>query len=118
MSVARTHAAPGLALLGALLLAPACGGGGPDPQRVVVVLVDTLRADAVGGPDSVTPNLDALADESVVFERAYASSGWTLPSSVSLLTSTWPSEHKATGKQTRLTPVSPDVSVCHRLSNA
>ena len=69
----------GLALLGG------CGS----PRDVLLVTVDTLRADHLGAHGSdlgLTPRLDALAVRSVVFERAYAPSSYTLPSMVSLLT--------------------------------
>ena len=55
----------------------------PRPTAVVLVVVDTLRADFTsyaGYPKSTTPVLDRLAAEGVVFEQAYAPSGWTVPS--------------------------------------
>ncbi|MCB9916140.1 MAG: sulfatase [Planctomycetes bacterium] len=103
-----------LPLLAAALL-PACGDGAADDdagELVLVVLIDTLRRDALscyGGPPGVTPNLDALAADGARFEAAISSSGWTLPSVASLLTGTWPTLHRATGKGTRLTPVTPDL---------
>ncbi|MEE8169552.1 MAG: sulfatase-like hydrolase/transferase, partial [Phycisphaerae bacterium] len=63
---------------------------------VVLFLIDTLRADRLGlyGYDKPTsPNIDALAAESVVFDDASAPAPWTLPSVVSALTSTWLCEH-------------------------
>ena len=71
-------------------------GRGPD---VLLVVVDTLRADAVGFSGAAgapaTPALDALAAESAVFENAVAPSSWTKPSTASLLTGTYPAEHGA-----------------------
>jgi choline-sulfatase len=67
------------------------------PPDIVLVIVDTLRADHLGfmGHSRPTsPHLDALAAESVVFTRAYAQSGWTLPSVASLLTGLRPHAHK------------------------
>lgn len=66
------------------------------PPSIVFVLVDTLRADYLGtygfdGP--VSPNLDRLAEESVVFERAFAQAPWTKPSIASLFTSLAPETH-------------------------
>ena len=61
---------------------------------VIFLLVDTLRADALGAygaSPSVSPTLDALAAESVVFRRAIAQAPWTLPSVFSLMTSRLPS---------------------------
>ncbi|HSK78692.1 MAG TPA: sulfatase [Thermoanaerobaculia bacterium] len=62
-------------------------GGDPRPN-VVIVLVDTLRADHTslyGYPKPTTPRLDAwAARRAVVFENAVAPAPWTLPSHVSL----------------------------------
>jgi arylsulfatase A-like enzyme len=57
---------------------------------VVLLLVDTLRADRLpfhGYPRETSPTLAGLAEESVVFERARAQAGCTFPSVASLLTS-------------------------------
>ncbi|HSL84116.1 MAG TPA: sulfatase-like hydrolase/transferase, partial [Thermoanaerobaculia bacterium] len=75
------------ALLAGCARAPAEPSG---PWNVVVLLVDTLRADRLpfhGYPRDTAPTLAALAGESVVFERARAQAGCTFPSVVSLLTS-------------------------------
>ena len=60
-------------LFGAALGA-ACAGGGP-PERVVLVVVDPLRADTPGyaGGEARTPAIDALAERGRVVERALAS---------------------------------------------
>ena len=82
---------------------------GPD---VIVILVDTLRQDALGcygHPDHPTPAMDALAADGTRFDQAISASGWTLPSVASILTGTWPSIHRAKGKRAQLTPISPDV---------
>jgi len=68
----------------------------PKPN-VVFIMVDTLRPDRLGiyGHDKETsPNLDAYAAKGMVFERAYAHSGWTLPSTVSMMTGLYPHEHR------------------------
>lgn len=60
---------------------------------VVMIVVDTLRADHVGafGSDrGLTPEIDALAERSHVFEHAIAASSWTRPSIASMLTSRFP----------------------------
>lgn len=90
-----------LAPLAALALAAAgCGPpAAPPPARnLVVVVIDTLRADRVGayGHDrDTTPAVDALAARGVLFEDAAAHSNWTVPATASLLTSRYPSEHGA-----------------------
>ena len=93
---------PGLAL--SLLLAGiALGGCREKPEHttyrdapVIVISVDTLRADhlpAYGYRGVETPALDAFAQESTVFERAYSHCPMTLPSHISMLTGLLPTEH-------------------------
>jgi hypothetical protein len=55
---------------------------GPGAPNLLVLLVDTLRADAVGayGAAAPSPALDALAARGLVFEQAVAAASWTLPS--------------------------------------
>ncbi|TMA36511.1 MAG: hypothetical protein E6J87_00440 [Deltaproteobacteria bacterium] len=68
------------------------------PDSAAIIVVDTLRADHLGfyGYSRPTsPALDALAAQGLVFERAYSTSPWTLPSFGSLLTGRPPSEHLA-----------------------
>jgi len=81
------------------LLASGCGAGsdafGPAPRHVLLVTVDTLRADRLGAYGSAlgaTPALDAFAAESVVFEAAYASAPLTFPSVATLFTGRYPAE--------------------------
>lgn len=78
-------------------LASACGARGPEPpENLLFLCVDTLRADqlgAYGQEPTLTPAIDALASESVVFENALTHASWTLPSFASLLTSQYTSTH-------------------------
>ena len=81
-------------------LAPACSPSevpqvpvGSDRTNVVLILVDTLRADMLssyGHPLDPSPELARLAREGVRFEHVIAQSSWTLPSVGSLLTSRYP----------------------------
>jgi len=62
---------------------------------VLLLTADTLRADSLGAYGSthgLTPRLDALAAESVLFEWAYAPASFTLPSIAALLTGRYPEE--------------------------
>ena len=86
---------------------PATEAPAPARPDMVLVVIDTLRADHVGAygySRPATPNLDALAAEGVLFERAYANASWTLPSFASLLTGLLPHEHRVVrdGKDTTL----------------
>ena len=63
---------------------------------IVLVTIDTLRADAPGfGGDRLirTPALDLLASESVVFDNAHAQNVVTLPSHANILTGLYPFQH-------------------------
>ena len=66
----------------------------PD-QNVLLVTIDTLRADALGcyGGPARTPNLDALAARGTRFDFAHAHAVLTRPSHASILTGTYPFEH-------------------------
>jgi arylsulfatase A-like enzyme len=71
-----------------------CGGG--EKPNVVLIVVDSLRADALGcsgGEPGASPALDRLAADGVCFERAVAPASWNLPSVSSLVTSTHPWVH-------------------------
>jgi arylsulfatase A-like enzyme len=62
---------------------------------IILVSLDTVRADALGAYGSsaaLTPSLDRFAREAVLFEQAYAQSTETLFSHASLFTSRYPSE--------------------------
>jgi arylsulfatase A-like enzyme len=64
--------------------------------NIVLVLVDTLRADwttPYGFEAEVSPELQRWADRGVLFEHALAQSSWTKVSMASLLTSLWPRSH-------------------------
>ena len=57
--------------------------------NVLLIVLDTQRADVLssyGYHRVTTPHLDSLAAEGVLFERAFATSSWTLPTHVSLFT--------------------------------
>ena len=76
--------------LGRLLPVAAAPSAAPN---VVVITVDTLRADHVGcyGDRQIrTPNIDALAQEGIRFERAYTPVPVTLPAHTALFTGTYP----------------------------
>jgi len=83
-------------LLGLLGCSPGCSST-PKAPDVVLVIVDTLRADSLGFAGHVrdtSPNMDALAEEFTWFSRAYSTSSWTLPATASILTGLHPHEHR------------------------
>jgi len=74
----------------------------PDAPNVVMIVLDTLRADRLGmyGSDrGVSPGLDALGNKGVVFDRSFVASPWTWPSTASLITSLSPPEHGIVGSK-------------------
>lgn len=76
-----------------------------DRPNVMLVLVDTLRADrlgAYGNENELTPNLDELAEDSILFEDCWSTSSWTLPSVASMLTSLHSEQHGASKNDRRL----------------
>ena len=87
-------------LLAPLLLIPDIAGANTLPQasssarpNIIVITLDTTRADRMGFLGStrgLTPNLDALAKQSVVFSRAYAQVPLTMPSHAAIFTGTYP----------------------------
>jgi len=64
-------------------------------QNVLLITIDTLRADALGcsGGRAATPNLDALASDGIRFDYAHAHTVVTLPSHTSILTGLYPFQH-------------------------
>lgn len=65
------------------------------PPNVMVIVLDTLRFDRVGayGTSKLTPNLDRLASDSIVYTQAMSTAPWTLPMHASLFTGLYPREH-------------------------
>ncbi len=78
-------------------LAVSALAGETTPPNIVLITVDTTRADRMGFLGSqrgLTPNLDRLAQQSVVFTRAYAQVPLTAPSHATILTGTYPQFHQ------------------------
>lgn len=78
-----------------VFLLHSCRGTVP-PQNVLLVTIDTLRADHLGcyGYGSArTPNIDRLAGESVVFDNATTAVPLTLPSHATIMTGVYPPTH-------------------------
>jgi choline-sulfatase len=76
-------------------------------RNLLLVTIDTLRPDHLGAYGyglETSPHLDQLAENSVVFDRAYGTSSWTLPSVASLLTAEYPSGHRTRSNRSSLAP--------------
>lgn len=79
-------------------------------KLILVVSADTLRADALGcyGYNRWTsPHLDCFSRDCLEFSCAYATSPWTLPSHMSLVTSTYPNVHRM--EDYKSPPLSPEI---------
>ncbi len=88
-----------------MLLLACASGDDARPRNLILVSVDTLRADFLGfhGYERETsPYLDTLAEQGLVFEAAMSTSPWTLPSHASLLTGLYPSHHGAKSEHAAL----------------
>ncbi len=83
-------------LLGCLALA-SCGGAAFEPPRnLLLISVDTLRADALGcygNERGTSPFIDELAQSGTVFEQAWSHSPQTAPSHMTLFSGLLPSVH-------------------------
>jgi arylsulfatase len=78
------------------LAAAACGGGADGRDNLVVITVDTFRADRLGCygyEKELTPNIDRFAEGGVVFTSAFSTSSFTPPSHASIMTSRYVSQH-------------------------
>ena len=85
-----------LALLGLIVGGVVWYARSPRPLNVLLITLDTTRADRLGCYGyslAKTPVLDRLAQQGVLFERAYAPVPLTLPSHASMLTGLLPPEH-------------------------
>jgi arylsulfatase A-like enzyme len=110
-ALARTGWCVALLALLPLLGVTACSRPAPD---VIVILVDTLRADRVGSRrPGLTPFLDSLAATGVTFSNAYSSTSWTNPAVASLFTSRYPSQHHVSTYESVLT--ADEVTLAERL---
>ncbi len=68
----------------------------PRPSHLVVISIDTLRADALGAYGNTevsSPTIDRLADEGLLFEQHISAAPTTLASHTSLFTGTHPHTH-------------------------
>ncbi len=97
----------------------------PSAERVVLIVVDNLRADRLGAygyrDHPVTPAMDRLAEQGILFENFHAASPWTAPSFGTMLTGVAPTVHRVgwrlhksakTGRESmgvRITQLNPQI---------
>ena len=105
MTFRRPSPVPALLGLGLFLLS-GCGPA-PRPASVLLISIDTLRADHLGTygyARSTSPRIDALAKEGVLFQKTYATVPRTTQSVATLLTGLYPKHHRARGLFSPLLP--------------
>ncbi|MFP8874843.1 MAG: sulfatase-like hydrolase/transferase, partial [Myxococcota bacterium] len=108
--------AAALALLALLGWVMGCGEGtvstdGLRPGRIILVSMDTVRADHVSGYGvrETTPTLAEIAAEGVLLQSFYAASSYTLPSHMSIFTGLDPGEHGVLRDEAELNPGVPTL---------
>jgi arylsulfatase A-like enzyme len=85
-----------LSVLGAWPLVAGCVPGSDELPNLILISIDTLRADhlsAYGYERATSPSIDALAEESVVFEKAFSQSPKTASSHMTIMTGLYPEAH-------------------------
>jgi len=100
-------------LLAALALVSCSVQAAPRPRNVLLISIDTLRADALscyGAARETSPALDAFARGGVTFSDTTATSPWTLPSHASLLTGLYPRRNGVTGNDRGLDDATPTLA--------
>src|SRR5262245_18373297 len=118
-SSSRLREKASLLLCGALSLC-ACRQTPPatvSAQNVVLITVDTLRADHVGAYGNTrarTPALDGLAARGAIFVRAYSAAPITLTSHATILTGRYPPGHGARDNGMRMTAGVPTLATLLR----
>jgi arylsulfatase A-like enzyme len=77
----------------------------PAVPHVILLSIDTLRADSLacsGAPEARAPHLDALAGDALCFAQASSSAAWTLPAMASVMTGVAPQVHGALHLRSRV----------------
>jgi arylsulfatase A-like enzyme/Flp pilus assembly protein TadD len=108
-----------IAFVAFLLLLPACERRPEPPRNLILVTIDTLRADRLacyGATDVETPNLDRIAREGALAPRVTAHVPLTRPSHTSLFTGMLPTRH---GIRDNISPARlPDVPTLASVAKA
>ncbi len=101
-----------VALVLALVLTSLATAGAQSDQQpnIVFILIDDQRYDALsafGHPFLETPNLDAIAEDGVVFRNAFVTTSLCSPSRASILTGQYAHKHQVLANRTPLAPEIP-----------
>ena len=100
-------------LLSVALVFPATAA---TPPNIILITLDSVRADRVGRPQGLTPSFDDLAKQSIVFQRAYSQTPGTVSSHATILTGLYPQTHRVNDLGSPLaasTPYLPDLLRSH-----
>jgi arylsulfatase A-like enzyme/Flp pilus assembly protein TadD len=92
-----------------MVLQPLSAASAPKPN-IVLITLDSIRADRMGflgAKAKLTPNLDSLSRESVIFEQAYSQAPLSVVSHATILSGTYPQTHRVTEFGARLAPTLP-----------
>jgi uncharacterized sulfatase len=89
-----------------------------DQPDIFFIVLDTQRADRLGAygyrgrrnGTSISPNLDAFAEQSVLFDQAIAPAQWTIPSHASMFTGLYPTAHQVVQSNRSLGPDRPHLA--------
>jgi arylsulfatase A-like enzyme len=84
-----------LSIFAILLFLLCCKSSPPKPQSIILITIDTLRADALSvyGGKTPTPFIQQFSENAAVFDHAYTSAPITLPAHTSLFTGMYPPSH-------------------------
>lgn len=110
---ARSGGAEGLDTLHTGQVSISVGNGDGTRPDLILISIDTLRPDhlgAYGYERDTSPSLDSLAARAAIFENAFAQSSWTLPSHMSLVTSTYPLVHQVETERRSLPAAIPTLA--------
>ena len=103
------------ALLFGLIVAGAVSAQAAGKPNIILITLGSTRADRMGFLGSrakITPNLDGLASQSMIFEQAYSQTPLTVGSHATILSGTYPQTHRVTEFGVRLAstlPFMPDL---------
>ncbi len=103
----RPGGKPGVVLLAGMLLFASCASRpGEEPRpNVILIVVDSLRRDALGcygAPAGSSDAIDALAAGGVRFSTCISQAPWTLPSTTTILSGLYPTSHGTTNIPSRI----------------